>query len=267
LQAAIAAAANGARLELCPGTWEIVALPNSFGAALPISKDVTLAGAGIDRTILNGNNAYRAGFHVAHGASLRLESLTIQNFSPVQKLEGSGIKNEGYLSLTSVAISGNNAGWQRPGGGILNSGVMSLQDCLIARNDAHQGGGIANYGIATLTACRVTANTVGRFFTIAIGGGIMNSGTLTLIDSIIAENTTSGGPGGGIWNSGTATLERTQVIRNATDGTDDQGRRFQGGGIFNTMTGSVELKSGSSVTDNRPTNCAGSESPVAGCID
>lgn len=61
------------------------------------------------------------------------------------------------------------------------------------------------------------------------GGGIYNSGTLTLSDSTIANNTASGGPGGGISNDlgGTLTLLNSTIVGNTS--TDDAG-----GGIFAT---------------------------------
>jgi len=72
------------------------------------------------------------------------------------------------------------------------------------------------------------------------GGGIYNAGTLTLQDSTLSDNTTSGG-GGAIRNvSGSLTLIRTTVVNN-TGG--------DGGGIFNSY-GSLTLQN-STVSGNR----------------
>ncbi len=59
------------------------------------------------------------------------------------------------------------------------------------------------------------------------GGGIYTSGTLTLSDSTIANNTATGGPGGGISNDlgGAFTLVNSTIVGNTS--TDDAG-----GGIF-----------------------------------
>ena len=45
----------------------------------------------------------------------------------------------------------------------------------------------------------------------AIGTGLLNLGTLTLQDSVIADGT-----GGGIWNSGTMTLRNSSIVRNSS---------------------------------------------------
>jgi hypothetical protein len=49
------------------------------------------------------------------------------------------------------------------------------------------------------------------------GGGILTSGTLTLIDSVVARNHTGEDEGGGIYNSGRLTLIRSSVRRNRAD--------------------------------------------------
>ena len=84
--------------------------------------------------------------------------------------------------------------------------------------------GILNSGTLTLTNITLTNNTGENF-----GGGIYSIGTLTLTDATVSDNillgsNTSGG-GGGIFNSGTMTLTRTTVGGNSTIG--------RGGGIYN----------------------------------
>ncbi|MDX2039413.1 MAG: choice-of-anchor Q domain-containing protein [Isosphaeraceae bacterium] len=93
-----------------------------------------------------------------------------------------------------------------------------------------QGGGIHNTGALTLVHSTVTANRASYG-----GGGIYNSGALTLIDSMISENSVGVVPGaipgpfptggGGILNDGELTATRTIISGNHDFD--------QGGGLFN----------------------------------
>jgi CSLREA domain-containing protein len=73
------------------------------------------------------------------------------------------------------------------------------------------------------------------------GGGIFNSGTLTIKDSTISRNKTGdglgsptfGGAGGGIHNTGALTLENVTISSNATGGGTYSGL---GGGLYNEGT-------------------------------
>jgi hypothetical protein len=78
------------------------------------------------------------------------------------------------------------------------------------------GGGVSNSGIITLTDSIVSGNTVSSNYT--SGGGISNGGTVTLTNSTVSGNTTSSHPnsygygstsGGGISNGGTGTVTLT----------------------------------------------------------
>ncbi|HEV7797337.1 MAG TPA: Calx-beta domain-containing protein [Pyrinomonadaceae bacterium] len=80
------------------------------------------------------------------------------------------------------------------------------------------------------------------------GGGIKNSGALTLTDVNISANSTgsgasfgaSGGDGAGIFNSGTLTMTNCSINGNTSgrggDGTSFAGSGGHGGGIFNSGT-------------------------------
>jgi hypothetical protein len=100
------------------------------------------------------------------------------------------------------------------------------------------GGGINNSGTLTLQNSTVSDNhSTGN------GGGICNDGALTLINDTVSGNNSANG--GGIYNSGTLTLQNSTVSDNSA------GRPFvngnSGGGIFNV--GSVQL-SDSTVSGN-----------------
>ncbi len=79
------------------------------------------------------------------------------------------------------------------------------------------------------------------------GGGILNSGILTLQDSLVSGNTAA--LGGGIYNqNGTLTLNNTRVIGNTASSA--------GGGI-NIQAGTVNLLNGTSLEANTATSIGG----------
>jgi predicted outer membrane repeat protein len=107
------------------------------------------------------------------------------------------------------------------------------------------GGGILNSGSLTLTNSTVTNNTAQR------GGGIYNNGetstgvntSLTLKDSTVSANTTTERGGGIESEEGWVTLNDSNVSRNTA--------QFAGGGI-SSLGGSLTL-TGSTVRDNKAT--------------
>ena len=113
------------------------------------------------------------------------------------------------------------------------SGVTAkLVDMTIQNGKGDLGGGIYNSGTATLTDSIVSGNT-----DTGTGGGIRNDGTMTVADSIISNNIALF-KGGGIYNCGTMTVADS-IISGNIGGTD-------GGGILNeakvTVIGSTISK-------------------------
>ena len=74
------------------------------------------------------------------------------------------------------------------------------------------GGGIANSGTMTLADSTIADNSTYSLF----GGGIYNSGTLTVTNSTIANNYAYGG-GGGIYSNGTLTAVNTTIAYNSSN--------------------------------------------------
>ena len=108
------------------------------------------------------------------------------------------------------------------------------------------GGGIYNTGTMTLTKSTVTNNSAG-FLATSYGGGIYNAGTMTLTDSTIASNNSTfcdlSSYGGGIYNTGTVTITDCTVTSNSAG---SNGNSY-GGGIYNTGTVTI---TNSTVTSN-----------------
>src|SRR6185369_751669 len=98
------------------------------------------------------------------------------------------------------------------------------------------GGGISNSGTLTLNSCTVTGNKSTQR-----GAGIYNAGQLTINDGTISGNSVSGSQGGGgIFNSGTVTVSKSVISDNTSQG---------GGGIYN-FSGTVTI-SGSTISGNQ----------------
>jgi hypothetical protein len=108
-----------------------------------------------------------------------------------------------------------------------SSGVEVEFRGVVVTGGADLVGGIWNEGTMTLTNSTVSDNT-----STGSGGGILNRGTLMMVDSTVSRNS-SIGTGGGILNQGTMTLTNSTVSDNTSTATS--------GGIDNTDTGTLTL--------------------------
>ena len=138
---------------------------------------------------------------------------------------GGGIYSTGGLTVTNSTIADNTVG-EDSGGAIANLGRAIVRDSSIAGNKTYgAGGGLDNRqnAVLELIDSQVTDNTASEGQ--AAGGGVLNSGTLTVTGSIISFNTITSTYGGGLYNSGTARLVASTIAANAG---------FDGpGGIYN----------------------------------
>ena len=176
-------------------------------------------------------------FTVAGGASVTLEGtasepLTITGGDAAN--DGGGIDNSGTLTLYNVDLTGNTATF---GGGLANEAgatLSAIDSDFTANTGTGSGGGIANMGNATFLHDDIMSNAA------ASGGGIWNSitGTLSILgpngslggDTTIADNSATVGGGGGIDNSGSVTIGDSTLLGNSA--------ALAGGGIFDELAGS-----------------------------
>ncbi len=183
---------------------------------------LTIKGISAVGTIINGAFLDRV-FHIVGRNTVKITGLTIQNGRAAND-SGGGIKNtNGWVTLENCRVTNSDAGTATGsggygGGGIYNgvSAQMVINDCVIRDNQIYNfdtqgpnafvgGGGIYNSGVLTLKKSYVESNT-GRPF----GAGIQNnkgptaaSGVLTVEDSIIRDNkSTSFVNAGGVGGSG-----------------------------------------------------------------
>jgi len=165
---------------------------------------------------------------------------------------GGGIMTSSSAEITHTEIHDNRAGhigggpWGSggDGGGIYNTGTLNILTSSIATNwagagrtetDGHagEGGGLVNYLGATANI--IMSSIYGNHGAVngmgSDGAGILNDGTLWIVNSTIAGNSGSY-RGGGILNNGTATINSSTIADNSS--------QF-GGGIYNVGTKTVTI--------------------------
>ncbi|MEJ2600662.1 MAG: choice-of-anchor Q domain-containing protein [Anaerolineales bacterium] len=130
---------------------------------------------------------------------------------------GGGIYNHtnGTLDITNTDLSQNSAGW---GGGIDNRGAFTVTNSTFSTNSASYGGGIYNNVNATLSIGNSTfaANSAADY-----GGGVSNyQGSVTIAHSTFSGN--SANHGGAIDNSGTLGIVNT-ILANSPSGGNCEG--------------------------------------------
>ena len=118
------------------------------------------------------------------------------------------------LGATQLTVSGNNASRVFD----INSGVTAEISGLTSTHGVSDGGGIYNSGTLTITDCIISGNGNADAWE---GGGIFNEGTLTIIGCTISGNSAVNW-GGGIYNwRGSVTIADSTI--------SDNSAKFHGG--------------------------------------
>jgi hypothetical protein len=140
--------------------------------------------------------------------------------------------------------------------------VATLADLTITggNDGGFGGGGINSARILTLSGVLVAANTASNP-TFGAGGGIFNTGTLTVLDSTVANDSATGLGGGGIFNNaGTLSIIDSTIANNTAV------NAFYGGGAILNNSGSLTLVS-ATVADNTINGGAQGSTPLGGGLD
>lgn len=219
----------GRRIRFHPGVFPGTITLGGTELTLPATPGLfidasNITGAGVT---ISGDNASRV-FSVPVSATAGLHSLKI--VAGDLAAGGSGIANQGTLSLMACVLSGNSSGfggaiynegpllvWRstfsgnttnNDGGAILNDagGRLTVVQSSFSGNAANVGGAILNQGRAALTQTTISGNTANTG-----GGGLfsLGSGSMVLSQSIVAGNTSPAGgrdihvDGGSVTPSGT----------------------------------------------------------------
>ncbi len=208
--------------------------------ALPeLSTNMSIEGPGADKLSVRRDSApeYRI-FTITAAGTVTISGLTIRNGNAGVSNNGGAIANSaGTLNLINSTIESNTAGI---GGGFSNAaGTVNITGTTFNVNScsSHSGGAISNSGTINLTQSTVTGNLcqgVDPAGDPRRGGGIANNiaGILNIADSTIVNN--SGSAGGGISNTGKVTVTDSRLGANSAS-TDD------GGGLFNSGNGTADI--------------------------
>jgi hypothetical protein len=179
----------------------------------------------LDWLALTGGMSPAGGGAILNRGTLAIHRSTLSNSFVIQATAGGAILNIGTVTISHSEISGNFS-VLGSGGGIASSGSLVIEDSFIRGNAVRfgAGGGISMSGSGFLLRTTVADNGTDRD-----AGGILNGGTLMIENSNIHSNETediNSGRGGGVFNSGVLTIISSTVSQNRST--------FFGAGIFNS---------------------------------
>jgi len=198
----------------------------SYWGDLDIRSDVTITGAGADKTLiyvdtnLTPINDRDRIFHIQNpivNGKPKMITVTIQNLTIAGGYAqdnggGGGILNkDATVFLRSVIIRDNEAAKGTSGGGILNNSIMTIDNSILISNlAAYFGGGIENRGQTIIKNTLITGNSANS------GGGVDNlpdnrdTGYLKMSNVTVTQSLS----GGGINNSGKFEGTNLTIARN-----------------------------------------------------
>jgi hypothetical protein len=198
----------------CAGPHDVISIAGSatksYAGGLTLSQPVTLLGTGTVRPTIKGGSPV---ITVAAGSNVSITSVTISGGTGSS---GGGIVNNGTLTLSKSAVSGNTASYG--GGGIYNAGTLAVAASTIGGNVATGGGGGGGIyndgGSLTVSASTISTNRAPT----NLGGGLLtDGGMVTLVNSTISGNTAQSG-GGGIYTYAAVTFINSTVSNNSASG-------------------------------------------------
>lgn len=164
-------------------------LPSQAGGGIFNSGTLSMS-----NSVVRGNESVTGGggIRVATGGSLTMEDTTVTDNRA--GTSGGGILNEGSSTLLRSAVFGNVA--QVSGGGIFTERSLIIANSTVSRNRAVFGAGSGLF--IGSEAAVVVINTTIAFNAPEPGRpAVFNNGTLTLANTIIADQLTAGGDCGG----------------------------------------------------------------------
>lgn len=186
-------------------------------------QDITLVGAGMEATILDGGQRARV---ITGTLAVTLADLTVRNGLVTGNDKGGGIFNFGEMSLQRVRVMSNTA--ESSGGGVYNSNQLVLQESQVISNvSASLGGGIYGFGHPSYTRYLTVTDSLFAGNKATGGGGIYNNATAYIVDTTFRDNqaTSQGGGGLNMLNGPVEVLRSTFV--------GNQAPSYYGGGLLN----------------------------------
>ena len=164
----------------------------------------------------------------------------------------------GNLTLTSLTVTGGQAGGFNEGGGVRfgSSGVLTLSDSRISGNSGYFGGGVyTNSGNVSVASSTISGNSNNGY---GAGGGIYSSsGNVLVSNSTISGNSSYGG-GGIRTGAGSVSLNSSTVSGNST-------RSFDGAGAISSVSGNISVTN-STISGNSNVDIGGGISTSSGNV-
>ena len=187
-----------------------------ISGGLPITRNVTISGPGADQLSIDGNQGLLV-FGVFPQKTAAISGLTIMNAE-------AGVWNQGTVAVSNCVLTGNSDG-------LLNQlGIVTLTSCVLSGNSYS---GLYSEGVSTVSDSIISGNSdAGLFNNVHHGPPLLfpfqspssepaaGYGSMTITDSIISDNSRSG-----ILNYGSLTVLNSTVSGNSTD------EGYAGGGI------------------------------------
>jgi CSLREA domain-containing protein len=238
---------GGNTITIPAGTYTI-------GSYLPVTKSVTINGAGQGTTIIDGNNATRAfyfgptsGTHVISNLTIQRMLVTVANDPITESLRqgnGGAILNEATLTLTNVTITNNRA--------VIGGGIYNMYDFVGAVGTIYVP--TLNLNTVTISNNTATGSAMGEG-----GGGLFNGGALNGQTVTISGNSARQGAG---WlnNNPHNQAVAYSVTMNGFTISNNTATLDAGGGIDNdlgtiilsngTLSGNIAITSGGGIYNN-----------------
>ena len=235
-------------INLAAGTYLTGGSTFTFVADPTEDFGLTISGAGVAQTILDGENNDQilsidmSGIDDEENTNVVISGITFQNGNAVGDEDGGGLELlrdnliGGLLPITTVEnceFLNNSAG--DDGGGMLLRGAggdMNITDCTFSGNNTGGDGGGANvnnpFGDTFITNNVFDNNDAGEE-----GGGISSgSNDIFLTENIFDGNTSVEEGGGADLGTGglNATVRRNVFMSNSSTAGDGGGANFSGGG-------------------------------------
>lgn len=207
IQAAVDAAVDGDIIELCAGRYEY---DGDVDWESDASISLTIRGAGVGETILDGNDDWN--IFAVHASSLLL---TIQEMTLTNGFGGWGSAilifdagDPSSLSVDNVEIL-NNDNADHQGALVVEEGSISIVDSYFEGNQAETDGGAAYASDSiAVTGSTFVNNTAGRF------GGALYAYSMMISGSTFTENYADA-EGGAIFSVGDAEIDSSRFIDNS----------------------------------------------------
>ena len=238
-----------------PTVFNVPRTISTASGEILISNSLTIDGPGAGLLTLSGGNVNRIFRVAAGGLHVEISGLTFSSGNTPDSL-GGAIVSDSDLTLTRCTLVNNQAG-NSAGAVYVGGSVGTFTDCTFSGNTSPAGGAVLLASSSgSFTNCTISGNTAPGF---GAGGGIWFAGgqTLAIINSTIVNN--AGADTGGIrvesstGSSATLTL-RNSIIANNT-GPNPNLRAFSNGGTATITSLGYNLTNDNSTTFlNQPTD-------------